>query len=107
MATTVYGNKKLDSAVPFPCFSTETGQDTLEAVQGASTVENTPLKSARTILSTIVNEHADYWDHILSNEAKEKISEKTSLRSEQLGYCTQKSVKRRTPAVNNLECVGC
>ena len=39
-------NKKFDKAVPFSCFSTETGQDTMKEVQGASTVENTSFKSA-------------------------------------------------------------
>ena len=40
------------------------------------------------------------------NEASEKISEKTSLKSELPASCTQKTVKRRTPAVNNPERVG-
>ena len=69
-------NKKIDKAVPFSCFSTETGQDTMKVVQGATTVENTSLKSARTILSTVVNGYTDYQDLISSNEASEKISEK-------------------------------
>ena len=34
-------NKKSDQAVPFACFSTDTGQDALKEVQGASSVENT------------------------------------------------------------------
>ena len=34
-------NKKSDKAVPFLCFSTETGQDTMKELQGASTAENT------------------------------------------------------------------
>ena len=59
-----FGNKKLDRAVTFLCFPTETGQDTLKEVQGASTVENTSLKFARTILKTVFNEYADYQDHI-------------------------------------------
>ena len=100
-------NKKTDKAVPFSCFSTETGQDTMKVVQGATTVESTSLKSARTILSTVVNDYTDYQDLISSNEASEKISEKTSLKREQPEYCTQKAVKRRAPVVNNLECVGC
>ena len=100
-------NKKFDKAVPFSCFSTEPGQDAMKVVQGATTVENTSLKSARTILSTVVNEYTGYQDLISSNEASEKISEKTSLKREQPEYCIQKALKRRAPAVNNLECVGC
>ena len=99
-------SKKSDKAVAFSCFSTETGQDTMKEVQGASTVENMSFKSARTILSTVVNDQTDYQDHILSNEASEKISEKTSLKSEQPARCTKKNVKRRAPAVNNPERVG-
>ena len=79
----------------------------MKVVQGATTVENTSLKSARTILSTVVNDYTDYEDLISSNEASEKISEKTSLKCEQPEYCTQTAVKRRAPALNNLECVGC
>ena len=96
-------NKKFDKAVPLSCFSTETGQDTMKEVQGASTVENTSFKSARTILSTVVNNYTDYQYHILSNDASEKISEKTSIKSEQPASCTKKTVKRRAPAVNNPE----
>ena len=81
-------------------------KDALKEVQGASSVENTSIKSARTILSTVLNDYTDYQDHILSNEAREKISEKTSLKSEQPASCTQKTVKRRAPAVNNPERVG-
>ncbi|XP_075263321.1 uncharacterized protein LOC142354850 [Convolutriloba macropyga] len=99
-------NKKSDQAVPFACFSTDTGPDALKEVQGASSVKNTSIKSARTILSTVLNDYTDYQDHILSNEASEKISEKTSLKSEQPASCTQKTVKRRAPAVNNPERVG-
>ena len=99
-------NKKSDQAVPFACFSTDTGQDALKEVQGASSVENNSIKSTRTILSTVLNDYTDYQDHILSNEAREKISEKTSLKSEQPASCTQKTVKRRAPAVNNPERVG-
>ena len=69
-------NKKSDQAVPFACFSTDTGQDARKEVQGASSVENTSIKSARTILSTVLNDYTDYQDHILSNEASQKISEK-------------------------------
>ena len=99
-------NIKSENAVPFSCFSTETGQDTIKEVQGASTVENTLFKSARIILSTVVNDYTDYEDHISSNEASEKISEKTYLKSEQPASCTKKTVKRRAPAVNNPERVG-
>ena len=99
-------NKKSDQAVPFACFSTDTGQDALKEVQGASSVENTSIKSAVTILSPVLNDYTDYQDHNLSNEASEKISEKTSLKSEQLASCTQKTVKRRAPDVNNPERVG-
>ena len=99
-------NKKSDKAVPFSCFSTDTGQDTKKEVQGASIVENTSIKSAGTILSTVLNDYTDYQDHILSNEASEKISEKPSLKSEQPASCTKKTVKRRAPAVNNPERVG-
>ena len=96
-------NKKSDQAVPFACFSTDTGQDALKEVQGASSVENTSIKSGRTIFSPVLNDYTDYQDHILSNEASEKITEKTSLKSEQPASCTQKTVKRRAPAVNNPE----
>ena len=99
-------NKKSDQAVHFACFSTDTGQDAMKEVQGASSVENTSIKSARTILSTLLNDYTDYQDHILSNEASEKISEKISLKSEQPASCTQKTVKRRAPAVNKPERVG-
>ena len=78
----------------------------MKEVQGASIVENTSINSARTILSTVLNGYTDYQDHILSNEASEKISEKTSLKSEPPPSCTQKTVKRRTPAVNKPERVG-
>ena len=98
--------KKSDKAVPFSCFSTETEQDTMKEVQGASTVENISFKSVRTILSTVVKDYKVYQDHILSNEASEKISEKTSLKSEQPASCTKKTVSRRAPAVNNPERVG-
>ena len=74
-------NKKSDKVVPFLCFSTKAGQDTMKKVQGASTVENTSFKSARTILSTVLNDYTDYQDHILSNEASEKIFGKTPLKS--------------------------
>ena len=90
-------NKKFDTAVFFSCFSTETGQG-----QGSSTVENTSFKSARTILSTVVNDYTDYHDHILSNEASEKLSEKNSLKSEQPASCTKKTVKRRLLLSINL-----
>ena len=43
---------------------------------------------------------------ILSNEVSEKIPEKTPIKSEQPASCTQKTVKRRAPAVNNPERVG-
>ena len=99
-------NKKSDKAVPFSCFSTKTGQDTIKEVQGASTVEKMSFKSTKTILSTVVNNYADYQDHILSNVASEKKSEKTSVKSEQPASCTKKTVKRRAPAVNNPEGVG-
>ena len=99
-------NKKFDKAVPFLCFSTETGQYTMKEVQGTSTVENTSFKSARTIFSTVVKDYTDYQDHILSNDASEKISEKTSIKSEQPASCTKKTVKRRAPAVNNPEREG-
>ena len=69
-------NKKSDQAVPFPCFSTDTGQDAMKEVQGASSVENTSIKSARTILSTVLNDYTDCQDYILSNEASEKYLKK-------------------------------
>ena len=78
----------------------------MKELQGASTFENTSFKSARTILSTVVNDYTDYQDHILSNNASEKISEKTSIKSEQKASCTKKTVKRRGPAVNNPEREG-
>ena len=78
----------------------------MHEVQGASTLENILLMSARTMLSTAVNEYADYHDHIFSNEENEKTSEKTSLKSEQPAFCTQKTVNRRVPAVNGPESVG-
>ena len=73
-------NKKIDKAVRSSCFSTRNW--TMKGVHGFSTVENISLKSARAILSTVVNEYSDNRDHIFSNEASEKISEKYSLRSE-------------------------
>ena len=78
----------------------------MKEVQGALTVENTSFKSARTILSTVGNDYTDYGDQILSNEASENISKETSLKSEQPASCTKKTVRRRAPAVNNLESVG-
>ena len=99
-------NKKSDKAVPFSCFSTETGQDTMKEVQGAWTVENTSFMSARSILSSVVNAYTDNQNHILSNETGEKISEKASLKSEQPASCTKKTVKRRAPAVNKPVRVG-
>ena len=39
----------------------------MKTEQGASTVENASLMSAKTILSTVVNEYADYQDHIFSS----------------------------------------
>ena len=78
----------------------------MKEVQGASIVENTSIKSARTTVSTVLNDYTDYQDHILSNEASKKISKKTSLKSELQASCTQKTVKGRTPAVNNPERVG-
>ena len=100
-----FDNKTFDKAVHFSCFSTETGQETVKKQQGTSTVENTSLKSAKTILSTVVNEYEDYQDHIFSNEEKETIHEKTSPKSEHPAYCTQKTVKR-THAANNPETEG-
>ena len=91
-----FSSKNCDKAVPF------LGQDTMK-VQGASTVENTSLKSAETILSKVLDECADNQDHIFSHDAIEAISEKTSLKCEQPAYCTQKTVKRRAPDVNNPE----
>ena len=79
----------------------------MKEVQGASTAENISMNSARTTLSTVVNDYTAYQDLILSNEASGKISEKTSLKCEQPEYCTQKAVKRSAPAVINLECEGC
>ena len=78
----------------------------MKEVQGASTVENTSFKSARTILSTVVNDYPDYQDHILSIEASEKISEETFLKSEQSASCTKKTVRRTAPVVKNPERVG-
>ena len=71
-----FGSKKCDKAVHFLFCSTETGQDTMKEVQGASTVKNTSLKSAKTILSKVVDECADNQDHIFSHDAIEAISEK-------------------------------
>ena len=85
-----FGSKNCDKAVPFSYFSTETGQDTMKEVQGASTVENTSLKSAKTILSKVVDECADNQDHTFSHDAIEAISEKTSLKCEQPAYCIQR-----------------
>ena len=47
------------------------------------------------ILSTVVNEYADYQDHIFPKEAIETISEKTSLKCEQPAYFTQNTVKKK------------
>ena len=69
-----FGNKKLDQAVPFACFSTETGQDTMKEVKGASIVEDNSIKPAGNIFSTLFKEYADYQDHIFPNEVSETIS---------------------------------
>ena len=61
-----FGSKNCNKAVPFSCFITETGQDTMKEVEGASTVENTSLKSDKTILRKVVDECADNQDHIFS-----------------------------------------
>ena len=73
----------------------------MKEVQGASNVENTSLKSARTIFSKVVGEGADYQDHTFCHDAIEAISAKTSQKCEQPAYCTQKTVRRRALAVNN------
>ena len=65
----------------------------MKEVHGASTVENTSLKTARAILSTVVNEYSDNRDKIFSNEASEKISEKSYLKFE--GRIVHKSVSRK------------
>ena len=101
-----FDNKTFEKAVRFSCLSIETGQDTREEIQGASIVENTSLKSAKTILNKVVDECADNQDHIFSHDAIEAISEKTSLKCEQTAYCTQKTVKRRAPDVINPERKG-
>ena len=62
-------NKKCEKAVPFSCFPTETGRDTMKELQEASTVENTSFKSARTIICIVVNDYTDY-QYILSNGTK-------------------------------------
>ena len=101
-----FGSKNCDKAVPFSYFSTKTVQDTMKELQGTSTVENNSLTSAKTILSKVVDECADNQDHTFCHDAIEAISEKTSLKCEQPKYCTQKTVKRRAPAVNNPEKEG-
>ena len=67
----------------------------MKEVHVASTVENISLKSARAILSTVVNEYSDNPDHIFSNEAGEKKSEKYSLRTER--RIAHKRVSRKGP----------
>ena len=42
----------------------------MKDVQGASTVENTSLKSAKAILSKVVDECADIQDHTFSHDEK-------------------------------------
>ena len=49
----------------------------MKEVQGASTVEKTSLKSAKTIRSKVVDECADKQNHIFSHDEIEAISEKT------------------------------
>ena len=49
-----FDNKTFDKAVPFLCFSIETGQETMKEVQEKSTVENTSLESVKTILSKTI-----------------------------------------------------
>ena len=69
----------------------------MKVVQGSTTVENTSLKSARTILSTVVNDYTGYQDLLSSNEASEKISEKKlpstgilyTKGSQEMGSCCQ------------------
>ena len=101
-----FDNKTFDKAVPFTCFSIETGQETMKEVQETSTVENTSLESIKSILSKVVEECADNRDHFFSRDATEAISEKTSLKCEQPAYCTQKTVKRMALVVNNPEREG-
>ena len=96
--TPKFGNQKFDQAVPFAFDSTETGQDTMRDVKEASIVEKMIVGN---ILSTVVNEYADYQDLFFPEEASETISEKTSLKSEQPAYCMQKTVKRRDLVVND------
>ena len=76
----------------------------MNEVQGASTVKNVSLKSAKIILSTEANVYADYQDHNFPKKEMrnylKKIASNLSNRS------TQKTVKRRVPAVNNPEKVG-
>ena len=98
-----FGDKKFDKAVPFLCFSRKTGQDTMKEVRGASTVDKIRLKSARTNLSTVVNEYADCADHFSQMRQVKKYLKKISLKSEQPAYCTQGTVKRRALVVNNPE----
>ena len=92
--------KKFDQAVPFVCFSAETGLHTMKEVKGASIVEDTSIKPARNIFSTLFKEYAEYQDHNFPNETSEAKSETNSLKSEQPAYCTQKTVKKMAPAVN-------
>ena len=55
--------------MPFACSSAETGQESMKEVQGASMVKIISLKTARNILSRVVNEYADYKDLLSPNEA--------------------------------------
>ena len=90
--------KKFDKAAFFSCFSPETGQDTMKEVQEAFVVENTSLMSVRTIFSTNIDRDEDYQGKIISNDASETISAKTSINCEQPAYCRQKTTRRKAPA---------
>ncbi|XP_075253306.1 uncharacterized protein LOC142345105 [Convolutriloba macropyga] len=56
-------NKKSDQAVPFACFSTDTGQDAMKEVQGASSVENTSITETdhRNVLSHVFVPACSSW----------------------------------------------
>ena len=76
----------------------------MKEVHGASTVKNTSLKSARAILSTVVNEYSGNRDSIFSNEASEKTSEKSSLKSER--RIVHKRASRKEPLLSINLSVG-
>ena len=101
-----FGNKNLNKAISFLCFSTVTGFDTMKEEQRASAVGNILLRSAKTKLSISVDGDKDDHDHIFPNEASETISAETSVESEQPTYLTKQTAKRWASAGSSPKNLG-